>query len=140
MFKHFLETQMLPREKFRTPPADGKKILPVNTTRSDVAIAKATGYQRTTNDCQPAPGGAFCVDLNVYLPLRSQVLAVRYFTTAGYPNDTPQMRQVPPGDAAWCFIEEAKPHTSHSNVIVHTKVHNRSHNRDRFVFLEVDWQ
>jgi hypothetical protein len=111
-------------------------VLPV-TSRAE-ATARATGYQCTINDCQPAPGGAFCVDLNIYLSLGSQVDTIRYFTTAGYPDDT-ELRQVLPGDAAWSLIEPAKISTSDNNVIVHTKVHNRSHDRNRRVALEVDW-
>ena len=120
-------------------PEDGEvSLTAVKTGRSDATAAK-TVYQCTINQCAPYPGGAVCVDLNVYLPLGSQVLTIRYYSTANYPNDT-GLRQISPGDMAWSLMEPANTTSAPGYVLVHTKFHNRSHNRDRAVALEVDWQ
>src|ERR1700724_2715628 len=82
-----------------------KRAFGVKTATTGDLTATATINQCTDNTCYPR-GCAHCVDLTIYLPLGAQVVQIRYYTTAGYPNDV-QIRQIGPGDIAWSYMEPA---------------------------------
>ena len=86
---------------------------------------------------------ASCVTLTAYMPLTAQVTSIRCLTTAttdGGP-DSPSVRVVPCGALdGWATFERPVQSTTPSNTVVTTVFHNRSHNRDREVELQVDYK
>jgi hypothetical protein len=87
-------------------------------------------------------GCAACVTLNIFLPLGSQVTAIRCYTNAGGPNgDTPSLYQSKCGALdAWATFDRPVLYSTPSNVVVTTVFHNRAKDRSRQAELQADWQ
>ena len=84
---------------------------------------------------------ATCAILSVTLPPRSQAQAIRCLTTAeGPPGDVP-IRVVPcaPLDAWATFDRPTQDVAPDNSVVVRVLFHNRSHNRDRQIQMQVDY-
>jgi hypothetical protein len=78
----------------------------------------------------------------VTLPQGSQVLAIRYYTTAGsHGSEDTGMHEISPGETDdWAMMEQAtQTSDSNAHVIVRAKFYNRSNNRARQARLEVDY-
>jgi hypothetical protein len=99
--------------------------------RSGVTIVDAINYCAT------------CVTLTAYMPLTAQVMNIRCLTTATTNGgaDSPSVREVPCGALdGWATFDRPVQSTSPTNTIVTTVFHNRSHNRNRDVELQVDYK
>lgn len=113
-------------------------------TTGTLAVTHANGPCKS-NECwiqsNNTGGCAACVTLVVYLPLGSQVTAIRCYTNAGGPGgDTPSIYQARCGDLdAWATFDRPVQFSTPNNVVVTTTFHNRSHNRQRMAELQVDW-
>jgi hypothetical protein len=103
-------------------------------------VAPSTGHSCTSNSCQSTGGCATCQTMTIYLPLTAQVTAVRCYTNANYPNDSPSMYQIQCGqDVAWSYFSWPVQSTTPSNTVITASYFNRSNNRSRTVELQVDY-
>lgn len=112
-------------------------------TTGDLPAPHANG-QCKSNDCYVQGQNTNCcrcVNLKAYMPLGAQVVATRCYTTAGGESGDVPIRTVTCGqDVGWSVFDPTKQYTTPNNTVVETTYHNRSHNRDRTVRLEVDWK
>lgn len=110
------------------------------STTGVLTVAHANG-QCKDDECTSANHCASCQTLTVYLPLTAQVTAIRCLTTAGGTGgDTPDIRVVNCGPLdAWATFDRPIQSSTPGNRVVQTIFHNRSHNRDRLVELQVDY-
>jgi hypothetical protein len=110
------------------------------STTGVLTVAHANG-QCKSDDCTSVGHCASCQTLTVYLPLTAQVVAIRCLTNAGGTGgDAPDVRVVncAPLDA-WATFDRPVQSSTPTNRVVQTVFHNRSHNRDRLVELQVDY-
>jgi hypothetical protein len=132
------------KEELEAQPAGTEAFLPeVKTNRTQISVRPSYG-ECHTNNCQPANGAvnsgfAACATISVQLPLTAQVLTVRYYTSAGYPNDSAECPELAAGENAWAYIDPAQERTEGAYKYVEAGFHNRSHNRVRRAAIEVDY-
>jgi hypothetical protein len=114
------------------------------TTTTGVLTAKHANGNCTSDDCFVQGRNNFCctcVTLTSYMPLASEVVAIRCLTTAGGPSGDVAIRVVPcTALDAWATFESPVKSTTPQNTVVTTVFHNRSHNRDRQIELQVDYK
>lgn len=110
------------------------------STTGVITVPHANG-QCKEDECTSANHCASCQTLTVYLPLTAQIVATRCLTTAGGTGgDTSEVRVVNCGALdAWATFDQPTQFSTPTNRVVQTVFHNRSHNRDRLVELEVDY-
>lgn len=113
-------------------------VLAVKTATDGPKVVASSVVQCHDNKCKTS-GCATCETLRAFMPLTAQVVAVRCYSTAGYPNDVP-LRQVSCGqDVAWSYFAWPYQTTTPQNTVVESVFYNRSHNRDRTIEIEVDY-
>jgi len=76
--------------------------------------------------------------LRVEVPEGANVVAIRYYTTAGGEEGDHAIRAVNPGDIGWSYMEPALTKNENGRQFVETVYINRSDNRSREAALEVD--
>jgi hypothetical protein len=120
------------------------------TTTGIITVEHAHGECRT-DQCYQARATivdainycASCITLTSYMPLTAQVVSIRCLTTAttNGGDDSQNVRVVPCGALdGWATFDRPVQSTSPTNTVVTTKFHNRSHNRNRDVELQVDYR
>jgi hypothetical protein len=118
-----------------------KHLVPIalSTTNSTVMSVPAVGEDCTTNDCPPR-GNAVCVTIGVRVPLSAKVTAVRFYSTAQYPDDYAVPVLMAPGtDRAWSWYDGWGENSEGTTKLYYGRYHNRSGDRIRTITLEVDW-
>jgi hypothetical protein len=133
--------------KSTAPPGAASLVAGAKTATTGLLSVTHANGNCTSNTCwnpgSPNPGGcAGCVTLNIFLPLGSQVTAIRCYTNAGGPNgDIPAPYQSKCGDLdVWATFDRPVLYSTPSNVVVTTIFHNRAKDRDRKAELQADWQ
>ena len=112
------------------------------------ALAQGTNQKQTygTGYVHVPAVGRHCNDnscgvrvlLRVELPEGANVVAIRYYTTAGGEEGDHPIRVVNPGDIGWSYMEPALTKHENGKLYVETVYYNRSDNRSREVALEID--
>ena len=91
------------------------------------------------NKCIEDGGCARCALLQVALPMDAEVVAVRYYTTAGSPEDG-DLHITSPGAVPDGSMLTVTQRSTHDHVMVMTTFYNRSSLSDRNAAIEIDYK
>lgn len=117
----------------------------INTNKSGAMSAPhADGVCTDDSDCNiKKPSGGACraryTPIRVNLPLGAQVRAVRYYSAAVGSNKL-EGPNAPCVDIQWAKWLAHSEFSEPKNVVVEAVFKNWSHNVDRTVAIEVDWE
>jgi hypothetical protein len=105
---------------------------PIQTYGTGYVHVPAVGRHCNDNSC------GVRVLLHVELPEGANVVAIRYYTTAGGEEGDHALRAVNPGDIGWSYMEPALTRHENGKLYIETVYYNRSDGRNREAALEVD--